>query len=280
MTEARMEPLPPEEDGGAEDNYVAPTQAELDAASAKKFDDAQKVNEPENIVNSKVTERPDYVPEKFWKDDKVDVEGLLKGYSELETKLGSNETVPKSEEETPVAEDNASQEETPAVEGTFDFNAASEEFARDGKLSDNTLALLDKAGIPKDAVDMFAEGMEHYASKQIDELQGMVGGAEDYGKMIDWAVANLDQAGQDAFDKALTSGHETAKLAIQGLHAKYKSAVGTEGEYLKPDGQNQTPGGFDNKEQMLSAMRDPRYASDPAFRMEVQRKLESANWDW
>ena len=32
-------------------------------------------------------ERPDYVPEKFWKDGKLDAEAALKSYGELETKL-------------------------------------------------------------------------------------------------------------------------------------------------------------------------------------------------
>lgn len=35
------------------------------------------------------TQRPDYVPEKFWKDGKVDIENAFKSYGELETRFGT-----------------------------------------------------------------------------------------------------------------------------------------------------------------------------------------------
>jgi hypothetical protein len=283
MTEVRQEAYTPEEGDG-----IAPevseedplTQDQIDAASADKFDKAQEIEEPDNIVNDEVKERPDHIPEKFWKDDKVDVEGLLKGYTELEKKLSTPPEDPPADGDSPAAEDNASQEDTPPAEGKFDFQAATEEFTKNGELSEATLKKLEDAGIPKEAVDMFAEGMEHYAGKQITELQNMVGGEEAYGKMIEWAAANLTQAEQDAFDKALVSGHEQAKFAIQGLHAKHQSSVGTEGNLLTPDNAQKVTGGYESLQQMKADMKDPRYAQDPAFRAEVQKKLENASFEW
>jgi hypothetical protein len=281
MAEARMEALPPDadlgEEGGSEENPL--TQEQMDEASAAKFDAAQKVQEPENIVNDEVTERPDYVPEKFWNDGKVDVDGLLKGYTELEKKLS---TSPETPPETPPAEDTppAEGEETPPTSKAFDYNAAMEEFARDGALSEGTMKTLEDAGIPKEAVDMFIQGAEAQANAQIAELQSMVGGEEAYGKMISWAATNMTAAEQDAYDKALVSGQETAKFAIRGLQAKYQDAVGTEGSRLTPDRQTVGADTYQSKEQMMVDMRDPRYGTDPHFRAEVQRKLENATFDW
>lgn len=285
MAEARMEALPPDadlgtEDGGTEENPL--TQEQIDEASAAKFDKAQEVQEPENIINDQVTERPDHIPEKFWNDGKVDVDGVLKAYTELEKKLSTPaEPSPTTPEETPAAEDNASAEETAeATPKAFDYNAAMEEFARDGALSEATMKTLEAAGIPKEAVDMFIAGAEAQANAQIAELQNMVGGEEEYGRMLSWAATNMTQAEQDAYDKALISGQETAKFAIRGLQAKYQDAVGKEGNFLKPDSQPIGSDTYQSKAQMMADMRDPRYGTDPAFRAEVQRKLENATFDW
>lgn len=44
-------------------------------------------NEGRQHLSPPVVERPEYVPEKFWKDGKLDTETALKSYSELEAKL-------------------------------------------------------------------------------------------------------------------------------------------------------------------------------------------------
>lgn len=52
------------------------TPAEAVAAQAAKGQAAP--------VDGAVAIRPEYIPEKFWKDGKVDSEGLAKSYTELE----------------------------------------------------------------------------------------------------------------------------------------------------------------------------------------------------
>jgi hypothetical protein len=258
----------------------------MDEASAAKFDAAQEITEPENIVNDQVTERPDHIPEKFWKGDKVDVDGLLKGYTELEKKL-STPTEDKSQETADGEQPADGKQETPSEEVTqeaetpFKYDDFAQEFLdNDGKLTDETYAKLDKIGFDKATVDRHIEGQMALAQQQVDELQNMVGGEESYGKMIEWAAANLTQAEQDAFDKALTSGQEQAKFAIQGMQAKYLGAVGSEGTLVKGDNVPNVSSGYESLEQMKADMKDPRYGKDPAFRAEVQRKLENATFVW
>jgi hypothetical protein len=54
-----------------------------DPAAAKPAADESK------RFASQSTERPDYIPEKFWKDGKPDLEGLAKSYAEIETWKGT-----------------------------------------------------------------------------------------------------------------------------------------------------------------------------------------------
>jgi hypothetical protein len=50
-----------------------------------------------------VAEKPEWVPEKYWRNDKIDVESMAKGFNGLEQLLGkkANAIVPPSEKSTP-----------------------------------------------------------------------------------------------------------------------------------------------------------------------------------
>jgi hypothetical protein len=52
---------------------------------------------------AQVTEKPDWVPEKYWRNDKIDVESMAKGFNGLEQLLGkkANAIVPPNEKSTP-----------------------------------------------------------------------------------------------------------------------------------------------------------------------------------
>ncbi len=61
---------------------------------------------PASVTNApapEITERPEWLPEKFWRNDKADVESLSKSYQGLEQLLGkkANAIVPPSEKSTP-----------------------------------------------------------------------------------------------------------------------------------------------------------------------------------
>jgi len=55
------------------------------------------------VQDSQPVEKPEWLPEKFWRDDKADMEALAKSYQGLEQLLGkkANAIVPPSEKSTP-----------------------------------------------------------------------------------------------------------------------------------------------------------------------------------
>src|SRR3546814_15180953 len=67
------------------------------------------LSEPTNVNTPPPSgaERPDHIPEKFWKDGQVDIEAMAKSYSELErerSKPKEGEEAPKvTPEEPPVS---------------------------------------------------------------------------------------------------------------------------------------------------------------------------------
>ena len=61
-------------------------------------------------------------------------------------------------------------------------------------------------------------------------------------------------------------------FALQALSAKYTDAMGKDGEMLqgKPAASQST---FRSQQELIQAMNDPRYDSDPAYRNDVIDKL-------
>ena len=69
------------------------------------------------------------------------------------------------------------------------------------------------------------------------------------------------------------SGTESARLAAQGLHARYVAANGAEPALVTGATAGQSGDVFSSTAQLVEAMRDPRYAADPAYRATVEAKL-------
>ena len=147
-----------------------------------------------------------------------------------------------------------------------------------GGLTEESYSELLDAGIPRTMVDQFIDGQVAVANQLQYQAFEQVGGQEAYNDMTDWASNNLPESTIDAFNDAVNSGNsETASLAIQGLQAQYRSVYGSEPSLVTGETRNVTGGVFESAAQLTQAMRDPRYASDSAYRQEVASKLSRSN---
>ncbi len=233
-------------------------------------------------TKGEVPQRPDYVPEKFWKDGKVDVEGMSKSYVELERNRTSEQKPPdeppKPEGEKPAGDPPKAPEAIPGVpaESTQRY---SQELQKDGKLSDQSYTELAKAGYPKVMVDAYVKGVQAdqaAAVSQAAEMKKIAGGDDGYAAMVGWAASALSQSEIAAFDATVSSGSpDQIKLAVEALHNRYTKAVGTDPKLI--GGRQGAPVSgdvFESHAQVSQAMRDPRYKSDPAYRAKVAEKLK------
>lgn len=240
------------------------TQAMID-----KVDQASQV--PSEVAPE---ERPQWLPEKF-----KSPEDLAKAYAELESKLGQKPAEqPKAEVTIPTDATPADAEKQLADKG-LDLTEFSQEFARNGELSEESYEKLTKAGFDKNLVDQFIEGQKARAVQFESAIKTEVGGDERYSQMVEWAKANLTPAEIDAYNSAVSSGNtDQAKLAALGLAMKFEKAVGSEPKRMI--GGNAAPDAgdvFESRAQLTAAMKDPRYKSDPAYRAKVQQKIARSN---
>lgn len=199
---------------------------------------------------------------------------LEKAYKELESKLGRSRDEDEGEPEEEEEDEEVSSD---LLERLW------EEAFEEGDYSDELMEALSELD-PTDVAQMYLDYREQVeeegTGRQMDEddietLQGMVGGKEEYGEMMRWAGENLDQDEINLFDSVMANGDPAAAFfAVQALAYRYGDSVGKEGEMLTGRQSRSEADVFKSQAQVISAMKDPRYDTDEAYRIEVMEKLE------
>jgi hypothetical protein len=225
----------------------------------------QKAEGLENIKE----DRPAWLPEKF-----KSPEDMAQAYASLEKQFHSQD----KEQKQDLDDMGTEQVQEYLSEKGIDFNGMSEQFWNDGGLSDENYDTLEKAGIPASLVDQFIDGQMAIMNQTRNQAFNIVGGEESYGEMMQWASQNLSEAEQDAFNNQVDSGDMSAAMfAIQGLAARYRSETGFEPNLVGGEVSDVSVGAFQSLQELTSAMSDPRYEKDPAYRDQVARKLSRSS---
>jgi hypothetical protein len=234
----------------------------------------QEETTSEKPVDANVTQsKPEGLPEKF-----NSVEDLAKSYSELEKKLGDNkEEAPKEEAPKTDTKNDLDIAEKAVESAGLNMETLSSEYAEKGELDAKSYDALEKAGIPKNYVDQFIEGQKAIADQQSTSIKDMVGGADAYSDMSNWAADNMSEEEKTAYNTAVNSNDiETAKLAVVGLKAKFEKANGNEPNLVEGKGTITGQDGYNSWAEVTAAMGDDRYQKDPAYQAMVQEKLSKS----
>ncbi len=223
-------------------------------------------------------------------------EDLEKAYVELQRKLGEesnqdNETTNESEvqESDEVSEEKEeTKEDSPAL--ALVNEAAAEYWDNDKTLSEETINKLGEMS----GQDLLAAYLQAQKANPIDqnvqtdpvdlttndiaEVKSAAGGEKEYGELVQWAADNLERSSVEAFDELVSSGNVGAiKLAVAGLKAQYENVNGYEGTMLSGKPPSTSTDTFRSQAEVVSAMSDPRYEKDPAYRQDLMEKLERSD---
>ena len=216
------------------------------------------------------------------------VEELEKGYAELQKKLsGQEETTEEvSESKEEAAPANASEIYGEYIgsrldEAGVDYQGMNTKWQETGKLDDDDYTALEGAGFSKDMVEAYLDGVQYraeqdsqLAAKEVAAIKNEFGGEQVYDQMITWAAGNLDKAEVDAFNNMLkTSNPHQIRIAVAGIQAAYMNNAPREPKLVGGRTAKANTTKFNSTAQVVAAMNDERYATDPAYRQEVQEKL-------
>jgi hypothetical protein len=225
-------------------------------------------------------DRPAWLPEKF-----KTAEDMAKSYGELEKKLGAA----KPDASTNDGKAHASVPVTPvpavpadvlavATAAKLDITAMSTEFAQTGKLSDASVKSLTDAGLTADQVKSYVDGQTAIAAQTHAEIAAVAGGDDALKSVIEWAKANLSADDQASYDAAIKTGNKgIVKMALAGVVSQYKAANGSPPAAAVttavPAAVVEQFPGFNSNAEMVAAMKDPRYAKDPAYNAMVAKRV-------
>ena len=214
-------------------------------------------------------------------------EDLEAAYLSLQKKLGQDEES-DYEESDEGYEEEESDEETEYAPAVSLINEASEEYyANDGQLSEETISRFSEMS-SQDLVNAYLEIQANnpqapqqsveLSESQVNQVQNAAGGESNYNAVIDWAAQNLSDEAINAFDSVVDSGNPMAiNIAFQGLQAEYNEANGYEGRMLQGKPASSTGDVFRSQAELVAAMGDPRYDTDPAYRADVVAKLDASD---
>ena len=197
---------------------------------------------------------------------------LEKAYLELQRKLGQPNAQEQQEE---LRETEATEEVDDPILTLIDEARTSDEF--DLSKFDG----LDPKDVAKTFLENTGEGDRDLSDNEVSAIQNSVGGADAYANLMQWSNENFDQQYVDAFDELVESGNAFAiQLAVAGLMAQYEQSNGNDGNLLSGKGAPPAKADvFRSQAEVIRAMNDPKYDSDPAYRQDVFDKLGRSNLD-
>tara|TARA_R100001082_G_scaffold31894_1_gene16375 strand:- start:1213 stop:2016 length:804 start_codon:yes stop_codon:yes gene_type:complete len=217
-----------------------------------------------------------------------DAQELEKAYVELQKKLGDNKEESENTEKV-SAEDDKSEEKSELSEHATLINSASDEYFKNGnKLSDETMAKFTSLS-SQDLIKAYMEvqsktepssqvQVAELTDSDINQIKNSAGGDAAYSNIINWAKSNLDQKQITAFDEVVNTGSVQAiQLAVSGLKSEYNNANGVEGRMVTGKNAPQNKDVYRSQAELVRAMSDKRYDTDPAYRQDVIEKLERSD---
>ena len=215
-------------------------------------------------------------------------EDLEAAYLSLQKKLGQEEQDYEESDEGYEEEEGSDEEVSDEAPAVSLINEASEEYyANDGQLSEETISRFSEMS-SQDLVNAYLEIQANnpqapqqavqLSESDVNQVQNAAGGEANYNRVINWAAENLTEGAIDAFDSVVDSGNPMAiNIAFQGLQAEYNEANGYEGRMLQGKSPSSAGERFRSQAELVAAMGDPRYDTDPAYRADVVEKLNNSD---
>ena len=214
-------------------------------------------------------------------------EELESAYIALQKKLGQTEETSEEEGEGNTEEKESDEEVSNASPAISLINEASEEYYANGNsLSEETIQKfgsmssqdLVNAYIEIQAKNPQVQQSVEMSDAQVNSVMNAAGGEQNYNSVIEWAASNLPDKQVDAFDQVVDSGNPAAiGIAFQGLQSAYNEANGYEGRMLQGKAPSSSGEVYRSQAELVAAMGDPRYDTDPAYRADVIEKLNNSD---
>ncbi len=243
---------------------------------------------PEEQDSLQVGEQLSQQEEQVYAGKYKSAQELEKAYMELQSKLGEQE-----KGETEVAEKEPEDKPTLSEGANLITSATDEYYSNGNKLSPETLQKFSSMS-SQDLINAYMEVQQlpEYQSKaaeasadlsesEVNQIKNSAGGEQAYANIINWAKSNLDAKQLEAYNEVVNTGSlQAIKLAVSGLKSEYDNANGVEGRMVTGKAPTNSGDVFRSQAELVRAMSDPRYDSDPAYRQDIIEKLDRSDLEF
>lgn len=152
--------------------------------------------------------------------------------------------------------------------------------ALSGEISEETQKLIEENGLGKH-IDMLVAGHKAIQEKNNQEIFSVVGSEQSYQELQEWGVNNMSAEEKEAFNSALFSGNmNLAKLAVQGLKARYESVVGKSPDRIIEGGgsANTENRPYSDVHEYLKETQTLQYKQNPEYRAQVEARRNKSGF--
>ena len=236
------------------------------------------------------SEEPEVEQEEAQLEDEPEVEQEVE--SEGESELEIPDVDPKDITEAGAALTEAQEGQKALIEQAVKngldaalIPAMEAEFEEHGKLSEGSYEALAAAGYSRQFVDSYIKGQQAIVNKFVESVVEYAGGREVFAK-IQEAMAENQSLGA-AFNAAIERNDivtikaliDSGKVTLRskfGVKPKRDLTVSAKPAAQKPAAQKVEP--FANRQEMVKAMSDKRYARDAAYRAQVEARVIASSF--
>ena len=196
---------------------------------------------------------------------------------EVNTVESSQETGPYNEQDQQILEGNQEVQEEGLIGGKF---RSADDLLQAYQELEKKLGAADTDNEePQETTDETSE--EDTATLSTEEesvILESVGGEENYARVQEWARDELDADELAAFNREVNSGdYYRARNALQSLSFAYQENNGSEPELVSGKLSARPTDVYRSNDEVVRAMSDPRYLSDPAYTKDVEEKLNRSD---
>lgn len=201
---------------------------------------------------------------------------------------------PEPAEEEPAEEEPEEPEEKVEIPEEYqqygEFGKYAQELGESGDISEESITeLKEKYHLPEAIIKEYIDNAKELSTARTEKaaaeseafvkaIHESVGGADRYEAITDWARKNLDAEEIDIFNNMVQGKKAEAKLAIEGLKARFEAVHGpAQPELVQGKAVAKTESGYQNMDEYIADLSDPRSKFDKAYMAAVNRKLERSD---
>lgn len=179
--------------------------------------------------------------------------------------------------DTKPAEANDPEAQKVAESAGLNWEELGVKILNDGDISAEDYTKLAEVGVPKEVVSEYIGLLNDKGEQHVKNVFNEFGGEDQFEQVKTWAQSHYSEGDLQILEKQLGNPAEY-KMAVETMKTKAGITSGPVNAAQGTTGAS-SGDGYKSQAEMVTAMRDPKYRQDAAYRATVEAKVAASKWD-